>query len=109
MSKSRYMTAMTICTVLLIAVCAVVYLREDRVGPQIRFDEKNKVYQSNMTEEELLVGVQAEDARDQDVTDTLLVDKVIEFPEENYVIVTYIAKDRKNNVTKENRWMEWIR
>lgn len=103
------MTAMTICTVILIAVCTVVYLREDRVGPQIRFGEKNKVYQSNMTEEELLVGVQAEDARDQDVTDTLLVDKVIEFPEENYVIVTYIAKDRKNNVTKENRWMEWIR
>lgn len=97
---------MTVCTVGLLAVCAGLFLTEDRTGPVIKFDDTAVTWQAGDSQEELLRGVSAEDAKDGDVSDTIRVDRVMELEEEKQVIVTYVAKDRSNNITKVNRWVE---
>lgn len=106
MKRGKFIWMMTFVTVLLVACCVVVYLREDRIGPEIQF-EMPILYKDGISSEQLLEGVSAVDTRDGDVSDTLRIDQIIEFSDENYVIVTYVAKDNSNNVTKANRQLEW--
>lgn len=105
MKKSKFKWMMSFCTIGLIGVCALVYLREDRSGPDILFEEEGVRYEAGLSAEELLSGVSAVDLQDGDVSESLRVSQVMEFPEDGYVIVTYIAKDLSNNVSKMNRRM----
>ena len=105
MNKMKITVVMTICTVLLLAACTVVYLKEDKTGPVIQFEEITLKYDKEDTEE-LLKGVTAEDAVDGPVNDSIRIENIIEFPEEQYCIVTYAAKDGNNNVSKAKRWID---
>ena len=80
---------------------AKVWLGRDKTPPSITFDKK-KEYKQDMTEEELLDGVTALDERDGDVTDSLKIEFLVSNPEENTVVVTYVARDKSNNIAKEN-------
>lgn len=51
----------------------------------------------------LLTGVTATDERDGDVTDTVTIESVIPNTDGTEASVIYVAKDSKNNVTKETR------
>lgn len=97
---------MTVCTVVLLAICIVLFITEDRTGPVITFENEPLIYKEETASEELLKGVSAIDDRDGDVSDTIRIDKIIELEEAKQVIVTYVAKDRSNNITKCNRWVE---
>lgn len=55
-----------------------------------------------MTEKELLEGVTAWDEKDGDVTDSLKIEFLVSNTDENTVVVTYVARDKSNNITKEN-------
>lgn len=105
MKKSKVKWMMSFCTIGLIGVCALIYLWEDRIGPDILFEEEDVRYEADMSAEDLLSGVSAVDLQDCDVSESLRVSQVMEFPEDGYVIVTYIAKDLSNNVSKMNRRM----
>lgn len=78
----------------------------DRKGPEISFSgDKETVYSSDMTDEELLEGVTARDDKDGDVSNSLRVEGVFT-KEENQVYVSFVAKDSSNNVTKRQFTME---
>lgn len=102
-SRIRPIVTVTICTVILLAACVVVYMLEDRTGPEIMFDSVEIEFQTGDSEEVLLEGVHAFDEQDNDVSSTLRIENVINFEEEGYVIVTYVAKDNSNNITKRKR------
>ena len=55
------------------------------------------------TEDKLLEGMTAEDDRDGDVTDSLVVQEISGFDEENQRTVTYAAVDRSGNVGYSSR------
>ena len=105
MSKKKLTIFMTLLCVVLLAVCAVLYVSEDRQGPEIRIPDGSVAYAQGDDTEVLLNGVTAADARDGDVSDTLRVVQVTDMSSLNYVVVTYVAKDLSNNITKTDRWI----
>ena len=98
---------------LLLAACialagGVIYVRmnTDTKGPEIVFsDNTTTLYRPDMSTEELLAGVTATDDTDGDVTDSLTVESVYDL-DDTHVVVTYTAKDRSNNITKQRHKME---
>ena len=97
--------------VLMLCVCvggATVYqkLSADRVAPQIVFEE-DLTYHDGMTNEELLEGVKAEDAKDGDVSDSLVVEACSPDPAQGQAIVRYVARDARNNVARVNRVLSY--
>lgn len=107
MSMKWAVIGFSIADAALIAASAFLYINLDRAAPAISFEENDKklVYTESMKEEELLEGVSAADDVDGDVTDSLLVEKISETADGN-VIVTYVALDSSNNVTKKSRVYE---
>lgn len=82
---------------------AYMRMQTDHQGPEIICSDKVvSEYNPDMTDEELLEGVSAEDNKDGDVSDSLKVESVYEIDDSN-VIITYVAKDKSNNITKVKR------
>lgn len=105
MNKKKVTALMTVTTAVLLGLCAVFFVGEDRTGPEITFEDRQISYREGGSSSELLEGAAAVDGRDGDVTDTLRVDRITEIQSSDYVVVTYIAKDRSNNITKDDRWV----
>ena len=95
--------------VLLAAICVFglyminVVLENDTVGPNIQMDDTRIEVSVNDPQVKLLRGMTASDARDGDVTATLVVENISNFVSENTRTVTYAAFDKDNNVTKTTR------
>lgn len=79
-----------------------VRVRADQEGPVIAFGDEEITYTDGMDDEELLEGVTAKDAVDGDVSESLTVESVYPVNDEEAIAV-YVAKDSKNNITKEKR------
>ena len=88
--------------VALMVIAAVLYLGQDRTAPVIAYGPDSLTYEEGMEEGLLLAGVTAQDERDGDVTESLMVEKVSETSNGN-VIITYVAKDHSDNVGKASR------
>lgn len=87
----------------LLAGNVVVYIGEDRNGPEISVPQEEITYVAGTDTSALLNGVTAQDNRDGDVTDTVTIESIIPNAEQTGASVVYVAKDSKNNVTKETR------
>jgi len=75
----------------------------DELGPEIKVSESSLVYKSSTTKDELLSGVSAYDDKDGDVSDELTVVNVLPSDDRKSVVITYAAKDTKNNITLYKR------
>ena len=97
---------------LMLVVCiglsaGVIYIRtqSDHKGPEITCSDKATTeYDPDMNDAQLLRGVKATDEKDGDVSDSLTVESVYEVNDSS-VVVTYVAKDSANNITKLKRNM----
>lgn len=76
---------------------------QDNEGPVIQMDSDRIEVSIHDPEEVLLEGVTAEDARDGDVTGSLVVESLSEFMDSKERIVNYAAFDSNNHVTKAFR------
>lgn len=83
------------------------YQETDIEGPVIHIDGEVLEVSINDSEDSFLKGVTAEDKRDGDVTDSIVVESVSEFTEENTRIVNYAAFDSSNHVTKSFRRIKY--
>ena len=79
----------------------------DTVRPEISFSEGMLEVSVEDPEEKLLQGVKAMDARDGDVTDSVLVESVYGINDQNIATVTYAAFDRAGNVAKTQRQVRY--
>ena len=87
---------------LLVVIClgmgaGVVYMKssEDNEGPKITFEEgKDTNYTSDMTEEDLLKDVKAQDDRDGDVTESLTVEPYIRRMTENRFLLSLLQRTK---------------
>ena len=103
----KWLTAvMTVSSIALVGATAFLYVSRDTNGPEISFENgKNLKYEEGMKEAELLKNVKAVDKKDGDVSNTLMVENI--FPKgSDKVVVSYVAKDTSNNVTKKERVLE---
>ena len=87
----------------LLAGNVVVYIGEDRNGPEISVPQEEITYVAGTDTSALLNGVTAQDDRDGDVTDTVTIESIIPNADQTGASVVYVAKDSKNNVTKETK------
>ena len=91
----------------LLAGNVVVYIGEDRNGPEITVPQEEITYVAGSDTSALLNGVTAADDRDGDVTSTVTVESIILNEDQTGASVVYVAKDSKNNVTKATRLISY--
>ena len=81
----------------------MLYRAYDKSGPEITFDKELLKVSVKSSEKKLLKGVKAEDKKDGDVTDSIIIESISKMQENNERFVTYVAFDSDNNVTKAER------
>ena len=84
-------------------------LATDTKGPKISIESDDITVSISDPESALTSGVTANDARDGDVTDTLVVESVSSFLDntDHQRLITYAAFDNSGNVTKATRKMQY--
>ena len=97
--KKKIAVTMGLSAVALTGGVVLVSMEDDKKGPDIIF-ESQPVYTGEEDVSYLLEGVKAVDLKDEDVTDSLRVEKIQVNRETQEVVVIYIAKDHSNNVSK---------
>lgn len=85
---------------ILVIVCAVLYFRTDRTEPRFVIQPAEVVYTPGMEETDLYEGISAHDDRDGDLTDKIVVEKVVENQEEGTAIIYYAVSDAAGNTAK---------
>ncbi len=93
----------TVLSGVLIFLTVVAYGRSDRSSPEFRFSSVDLVYDSQTKDNDLMVGISAFDAKDGDVSDRIVVEKVVLNREKETAVVYYAAADLSGNVTKQSR------
>ena len=94
---------LVVLNLLLIATCAVLYQRADRTAPELTLKAVEYLYEEGMAEEVLLEGVNAWDAQEGDVTDRVVIEKIITDKTEKMATVTYGVADNAGNVSRAFR------
>lgn len=90
-------------SVCILAVCLFIVSGQDQEPPVITFANNDVIYTDGMDMEQLLMGVEAVDASDGDVTDRIVIEKITKTSSGRSVIVTYAAGDKSNNFSKSSR------
>jgi hypothetical protein len=93
----------TILSGVLIFLIVVAYGRSDRIAPEFRFSALDLIYDSNTTERDLKAGINAKDAKDGDLTNRIVVEKVVLNHDAATAVVYYAVADFSGNVTKQSR------
>ncbi len=95
---------LTVVCIALGGMIGKIYLDQDHNGPVITFADSDLTYTKGMTEEDYLDDVEAVDDVDGDVSDSLVIESV--YNDKNAVSVTYVARDKSNNISKVTRFIE---
>lgn len=106
--SQKWAILFTVINVVLIGVCCVLLLGKDRKAPVIAFSENDLIYYSGIDEGQLLNGVTATDNNDGDITDRIVVEKIVQDKQENRAVVYYAVMDRNGNVAKASRVFEAV-
>lgn len=93
----------TAVNVILIAICIVFYVGMDRKCPEFKFQVSSLTYNESMEQVRLLENIMAYDNKDGDVTDRIVIEKLVENKAESSVVVFYAVSDLAGNVAKISR------
>lgn len=91
-----------------IAVGVVIAVTDDRTAPTISIADIGIVYRAGDDESVLLTGVTANDKKDGDVTDSIIIEGMVMSEDNDYIKVCYVAKDKSNNIVKAHRIVTYI-
>ena len=92
--------------ILLMAVCVVFYLGVDKTAPEISLGEVSFVYEADLPESFLMEGVTAYDEQDGNLTDSVVIEKVVTDKVQKTAAITYGVSDRAGNVSRATRRLE---
>ena len=106
--SGKWAVAFTVLNIILIVVCVVLLFGRDRKAPVISFSQNDLIYYSGIDNEKLLQGVTAMDAKDGDVTDRIVVEKIVQDKNENRAVVYYAVTDFDGNAAKASRVFEAV-
>lgn len=99
MLEKKLLFILSLINIMIAVLGVVLYFRMDRVPPVIRA-EGAMLYTKTTTDAEVLSILSAVDETDGDVSNTLVIEKVLPHENENKVWITCGAKDKSNNVAK---------
>lgn len=104
MKQSRIIgIVLTVVNMILIVICAVFYFRADKTAPKFVFQAADIVYEEGMDSGMLISGITAYDSNDGDVSDRIVIEKMIENRQEGSLIVFYAVSDKSGNVAKASK------
>ena len=107
--SGKWAVVFTVLNIILIVTCVVLLLGRDRKAPVISFSENDLIYYSGIDNEKLLQGVTAMDAKDGDVSDRIVVEKIVQNKNENRAVVYYAVTDLDGNAAKASRVFEAVK
>lgn len=108
MNQRRISGLLAVGSLILLGIGIFLYVTSDREGPVISIPETALTYREGMDQSQLLEGVTAYDNRDQDVTNSIRIEKVIAIETSSEARVVYVAKDKSNNITKEEVVLPYV-
>lgn len=89
--------------IILIGICGFFYIQMDRVEPKLAFSANDTVYTQDMDTDLLLQGVSASDNIDGDISDRIVIEKILENQKTDTAVVYYAVCDYSGNVNKASR------
>ena len=92
--------------IILIAVCVVFFLEKDKTLPVIVVGECSFVYEEELPREILYQGVTAYDEEAGDLTEQVVIEKIVTDRENGKATITYGVSDASGNVGKATRTLE---
>lgn len=101
--SGKWAVVFTVLNIILIVTCVVLLLGRDRKAPVISFSENDLIYYSGIDNEKLLQGVAAMDAKNGDVSDRIVVEKIVQNKNEDSAVVYYAVTDLDGNAAKASR------
>ena len=101
--SGKWAVVFTVLNIILIVTCVVLLLGRDRKAPVISFSENDLIYYSGIDNGKLLQGVAAMDAKNGDVSDRIVVEKIVQNKNEDRAVVYYAVTDLDGNVAKASR------
>lgn len=107
--SGKWAVVFAVLNMILIVACVVLLLNKDKKPPVISFSENDLIYYSGIDNEKLLQGVTAVDAKDGDVSDRIVVEKIVQNKDENRAVVYYAVTDLDGNAAKASRVFEAVR
>ncbi len=96
-----------IVTALFVGVKLYMYFTTNGKGPEITFDKKEITVKTSASDEKLLAGVKAVDAKGNDVTDSIIIEGYSKLLKGNKRQINYIAYDANNNIGKATRTIKY--
>lgn len=106
--SGKWAVVFTVLNIILIVTCVVLLLGRDRKAPVISFSENDLIYYSGIDNEKLLQGVAAMDAKNGDVSDRIVVEKIVQNKNEDRTVVYYAVTDLDGNAAKASRVFEAV-
>lgn len=100
MKERTYAIILGILNIGLLVVCGVFFLGKDKTAPEIFLPEAGLVYAEEKNAEELFYGVTAIDAEDGELTDEIVIEKIVTDREKETATITYGVADSAGNVGK---------
>lgn len=91
---------LSVINVILVVTCVVFYMKADRTAPEFEVRAADIVYREGVDNAELLEGITAYDNVDGEVTDRIVIEKMIENRENGSLVVFYAVSDKAGNVAK---------
>ena len=91
---------------ILLTVCVVFFLGKDETAPVISIGDCNYVYEEDLPLELLYQGVTAYDQEDGDLTEQIVIEKVVTDRGKGSATITYGVCDSVGNVGKATRTLE---
>ena len=92
--------------ILLIAVCIIFYLGIDKTAPEISLGEVYYVYETDLPESFLMEAVTAYDKQDGNLTDKVVIEKIVTDKKQKKAVITYGVADSAGNVSRVSRILE---
>ena len=102
-SRLLYCAAFLLCSIALFFFLKVRDSGKDKTAPRIYIAGEELVYTEGDNEDVLLEGIRAEDDVDGDVTDSVRVRSIYYADDTGEAIVTYVSKDKSNNIATARR------
>lgn len=85
---------------ILVVVCIVLYSRRDKTEPKFLIQAVTIIYTPGANPLELMEGIEAYDNHDGDVTDRIVIEKIVEDKPNATATVYYAVSDKAGNVAK---------
>ena len=89
--------------VVLLGALGFFYLQKDQAAPEIVLEETQLVYEVGMEESRLMEGVLAYDNQDGDITEYVVIEKIVTDHQKESATITYGVADASGNIGKATR------